>query len=133
MERRERLKPLRIIAAAAVALLMAAVLLWVYSGFDPMAEKWFPKCMFLNLTGLKCPGCGAQRALHAALSGDFRAAVGFNAALPIGIPLVLLMIFVELPGDPAPRLRAALTSRPAVIALIVAIVAWTVVRNLAGI
>ena len=120
------------IMAVAAVVLAAAVLLWVYSGFDPAAEKWFPKCMFLNLTGLKCPGCGAQRAFHAALSGQFREAVGYNAALLPGIPLVVLLVLAELPSDPMPRLRAFLTSRAAIIVLIAAIVGWTVVRNVAG-
>jgi len=39
-------------------------LVFVYSRFSPEGNAWFPKCIFLQLTGLKCPGCGSQRVIH---------------------------------------------------------------------
>ena len=31
---------------------------------DPTGNAFFPKCMVYSATGLYCPGCGTQRALH---------------------------------------------------------------------
>ena len=39
----------------------------------------FPKCLFFSLTGLQCPGCGSQRALHSLLHLDLVAALRYNA------------------------------------------------------
>lgn len=42
------------------------------------------------LTGLECPGCGAQRAIHSLLNGDFVSALHFNVLTVIAIPYLLL-------------------------------------------
>lgn len=42
----------------------------VYFFFDPAGSRLFPRCPFLSLTGLRCPGCGSQRALHSLLHGE---------------------------------------------------------------
>ena len=41
-----------LLTAACVGLVLT------YSSFSPEDSTWFPKCIFLQLTGLKCPGCG---------------------------------------------------------------------------
>ena len=75
-----------VIAMLAVAAVVVAGVV-IYSTFDPSASRWFPRCPFLMLTGLKCPGCGTQRAIHALLHGDVLSALRFNALLPVIIPL----------------------------------------------
>lgn len=56
---------------------------------DPAGSKHIPRCPFYALTGLKCPGCGSLRAVHAVLHGDFGKAWHFNALAVILLPLVL--------------------------------------------
>ena len=43
----------------------------------------YPPCAFHAVTGLWCPGCGITRGVHAMLTGDLGAAIGFNLFTPI--------------------------------------------------
>lgn len=55
---------------------------------DPATSRLFWPCPFHWLTGLHCPGCGAQRALHALLHGRVLEAVSANAfAVLVVFPL----------------------------------------------
>lgn len=60
---------------------IAAAGAWVVYTFAPADNRWFPQCVFHQLTGLDCPGCGSTRALHALLHGDVAAAWRFNPIL----------------------------------------------------
>ena len=62
-----------VISVAAAIVLTAAIFL--YSEFDPAGSVFWPKCPFHLLTGLECPGCGSQRAVHSLLNGDLLSAV----------------------------------------------------------
>ena len=56
-------------------------------------------CVFYELTGLYCPGCGSGRAARALLRGDFPAAFGHNAlAFLLGLPCagILLREYLRL-------------------------------------
>lgn len=72
--------------SVAVGLLAVIGALILYRKVDPTSTNFFPKCLFLNLTDLYCPGCGAQRAVHALLNARFATAMGFNAMLVIAAP-----------------------------------------------
>lgn len=84
--------------------------------------------MLKVLTGYDCPGCGAQRALHALLHGDISGAWGYNPALFFLVPLAVAYGAVELLG-----LRCRLTDglyKPWFLWLLTAgIVAWWILRN----
>ncbi|HEX4264618.1 MAG TPA: DUF2752 domain-containing protein [Verrucomicrobiae bacterium] len=70
--------------AGLVVLAAAGVL--IYFTFDPTKVAIFPPCLFHQVTGLDCPGCGAQRALHQLLHGNLIAAVRLNAMFVISLP-----------------------------------------------
>ena len=74
--------------------LLVAVLIGVYFVFDPM-QHLFPKCPFLWLSGWKCPGCGAQRAVHQLLHGNFWAALQLNFLFVMAFPYVFLGLIME--------------------------------------
>jgi len=59
----------------------------VYFLLDPTRVAIFPPCLFHELTGLDCPGCGAQRALHQLLHGNVLAAIRLNAMFVLSLPL----------------------------------------------
>ena len=109
----------------------AVIAVAIYFTFDPSATgSFFPRCTFLTLTGYKCPGCGSQRALHALLHGQFMQAVRYNAALPVFIPLLALYAIAELQRKSWQRFYTAVTGGAVIVAIVVAIVAWWVVRNI---
>ena len=90
----------------------------------------YPRCPFKMLTGLSCPGCGTQRALHALLSGDPAGVLRYNAAL---IPFILLALFygaVELAPRRFAGLRRRLLSRTAALSVAGALALWWLLRNL---
>ncbi|KGE14225.1 DUF2752 domain-containing protein [Sphingobacterium deserti] len=85
---------------------IVSLLIYIYYKYDPLQSAWFPKCPFKTFTGLDCPGCGSQRAIHALLHGDFSAAVRYNALLLPFIPYVLIgTIFQWKQNLTAPMLR----------------------------
>jgi len=68
----------------------------IYFSYNPVESFFFPKCPFLALTGLKCPGCGSQRAIHALLHLDIRSAFQYNALLIISIPYIMLLLIAKI-------------------------------------
>ncbi len=50
----------------------------------------FLGCPFRLLTGLLCPGCGSQRALHDLMHLRLSAAFDHNALLTVSLPLLVL-------------------------------------------
>ena len=105
----------------------------LYFTFDP-ARYPFPRCFFLLVSGLYCPGCGSQRALHALLHGDIGRAANFNLLAVLCVPLLLLG---AADGTRAWLLqrpqRAALLYHPWVGWLVAGLtVVFAVVRNLPG-
>lgn len=86
----------------------------------------FPGCPFKALTGLDCPACGGLRMTHDLLNGDLAAAVIDNVFLLVALPALAVWLVV--------RWRRGLTLMPmaATVTVVVAAVAWTVVRNWPG-
>lgn len=119
-----------VVAAVLVAVVIAAIA--VYKFFDPMESRIFPKCVFYSVTGLKCPGCGTQRALHAMLTGDLAAAWHYNAFWVVMLPVIALLLGAEGLRKRAPRLYVAVNSKWVVAAVLVAVVAWWIARNALG-
>ena len=68
---------------------MGASLLILYYFYNPVTTLWAPKCLLKVATGLQCPGCGIQRALHALLQGRFSEAIHYNYFLLFSGPYIL--------------------------------------------
>ena len=100
------------IISLAAALGCAAVLFL----FDPSRYPFYPRCLFHQLTGWNCPGCGSLRGLHQLLHGHLAAALRCNALLMLSLPVVAVYggwQFFRLraglpPSFPAVRLRGIL-------------------------
>lgn len=69
------------------ALVVGVSVALFYFIFDPTRVSIFPPCLFHELTGLDCPGCGAQRALHQLLHGHLVAAIRLNVMFVFSLPL----------------------------------------------
>lgn len=115
----------RYVAAGTAAVFAGAL---TYTGLnDPHAPGFgFPPCPFLALTGLYCPGCGGLRMTHDLLNGDVGAALVDNVFLLVGLPMLALWLIVAWRG------KRPLMPKSAVATVVVAVVAWTVIRNMPG-
>ena len=106
----------------------------IYYRVSPTTSVFFPKCAFLMLTGLKCPGCGSQRAVHALLHADLASAFVHNALLVLSLPYLALLIgarlYVHL--HPASSLRSTLESPLAIRTYFVIAIAFWIARNVFG-
>src|ERR1700751_1182209 len=87
-------------------------------------DSVFPICPFRLLTGWNCPACGGLRMVHDVLHGDLAAAITDNVALLVGIPLLAIWVLLRR------RSGKTLLSPPAAATVVIAMLAWTVVRNL---
>ncbi len=79
-----------------ILLTVAVIGSLLYFYFDPSLNKFFPPCPFLTLTGLYCPGCGSQRALHDILHGHIFAAADHNILFVLFMPLILFSAVVAI-------------------------------------
>jgi hypothetical protein len=79
-----------------LALSIAGALIYIYSKFDPEESFIFPKCPFHVLTGLECPGCGSQRAIHSLLNGHLADAFRYNALAVIALPYIAGWVALEI-------------------------------------
>jgi Protein of unknown function (DUF2752) len=84
----------------------------------------YPLCPFKWLTGWNCPFCGGLRMTHDLLHGHLMAGVSDNVFLLVGIPMLAAWLLLRLG-----RGKTSLPT-PALLAVVVATIAWTVLRNL---
>lgn len=107
------------IAIAAIVAIAAVALLTVFR-CDPQHSKWLPKCLFHEVTGLFCPGCGNTRALHALLHGHILMSLRYNLLLIPAILTVLLLV-----------MRPRLALKPSIAwSIAVVVIAFAILRNL---
>jgi hypothetical protein len=98
---------------------------------DPHSQYSWGLCPSAAM-GLSCPGCGGLRAVNDLTNGDVAAAASSNllfvVALPFAVVVLALWAFDSWRGTPPtipwPRLK------PLVPVLLVAVLAFTVARNL---
>lgn len=116
----------RLHAALGTGAVLVPALAYVGLG-DPHRHGFlFPGCPFKLLTGLNCPACGGLRMTHDLLHLDFGAAVIDNVFLLVGLPMLAAWLLVRW------KLGQKLMPVTATVLLIIAAIAWTVVRNLPG-
>ena len=125
--RRQRLAgPLSAVGALAAGTLLVAVV-------DPNQPGHYPLCPTKWLTGIDCPGCGGLRATHDLAHGNIASAFSHNALFVILVPLIIFLlgrnIYSAWTGRPSKPIPPRL-SRNLMIALAIATVAFTIVRNL---
>jgi hypothetical protein len=97
------------------------------------AQYWFmPKCPFKLITGLSCPGCGIQRAIHAFVHGRFAEAISYNYYLAYSGPYALAFVVVWLMPDnnTRERIKKVIENKYIVDFYIVSFSIWFVVRNI---
>jgi len=124
------MRRLLIIIAVVVVVVLVGM---VYYVLDPAAStSLFPRCPFLEFTGFKCPGCGSQRAIHSLLHGDVSAAWHYNAMMLVSLPVLAVCLYGEAVRTSHPRRYARINSPRLIMLLLVAVLAWWVLRNMFG-
>ncbi|MBV8862515.1 MAG: DUF2752 domain-containing protein [Mycobacterium sp.] len=117
----------RLPVALGFGALMAAALGYVAIVDPHRPGAVFPMCPFRLLTGWNCPACGGLRMAHDLLHGDVAAAVTDNVFLLVGIPVLAGWLLLR-----RRRGGKTLLSVSAAATIVIAVLAWTVVRNLSG-
>ncbi|MBF0567620.1 MAG: DUF2752 domain-containing protein [Nitrospirae bacterium] len=108
------------------ALIVAAATLYMY---DPSLNGFYPKCLFYQLTGLYCPGCGSTRALHQLLHGNYTAAFRLNPLTVLALPFLAIGIALEIRVFPRPPWLSHQYVRYTWIVPVVIVLFW-ILRNI---
>ncbi|GAA1083723.1 MULTISPECIES: DUF2752 domain-containing protein [Kitasatospora] len=118
--------------ARPLAALVAVGLPTAYvAAVDPNAPGHYPTCPVLQATGWFCPGCGGLRCVHALTHGDLNAA-GHDNLLVMVLAVAAAVFWLRwlwsaVTGGAPPRFVVTL---PQTVLLAVALVVFTVLRNL---
>jgi hypothetical protein len=115
-----------------IAISILSVLSVLYRKYNPAGNIYFPKCLFLELTGYQCPGCGSQRAIHNLLNLDIVQACKENILLVISIPYILTGIAFEAIKEPKEKIlkwRKNLFGQKAIFIILSIIILFWILRN----
>ncbi|MEN8897634.1 MAG: DUF2752 domain-containing protein [Nonlabens sp.] len=104
--------------------------IFVFKNYNPEESAFFPKCPSKYVTGYDCPGCGSQRAVHAALNGNLEKAFDYNSLFFFLLPYGLLVgVFEWIPSLRDTSFRRIIINRYVVLGVFAFIVIFTVWRN----
>ena len=100
---------------------------------DPgSAGSRYPTCVFHQMTGLWCPGCGLTRGTYQLLHGHVGAALSYNIFTPVAV-LAIVAVWVawlRVSWGAVPMRVPKRTARWLAIILPVVVIAYGVLRNL---
>jgi hypothetical protein len=116
----------RLFVAAGTGTLLGGALGYVALVDPHSADSVYPLCPFKWLTGWNCPFCGGLRMTHDLLHGDVMASINDNIFLLAGIPMLAGWMLIR-----HARGRSRLPAS-ALVTVVVAAIAWTVLRNWPG-
>jgi hypothetical protein len=125
MENKKRLKNLFFVISILMVIAIGYYILYVnYPSF-------VVKCMFKQMTGFKCPGCGVTRMLVNFMEFDFMDGVKYNIFLAATLPFVVYIIvysaylyLVDKKGNKVFNVSCYVYA--------VLLVVWGIVRNIIG-
>lgn len=105
--------------------------LLLYWYLNPEDSALFPKCPFYLLTGLECPSCGIQRALHSLLNGDIMKAIEYNQFLLIALPFLGGVIYTKWFETNSSRILGKyILHRYTIYVYVCVYVSWWIIRNI---
>ncbi len=111
---------------------LLAGLAWLYQSYDPAEEgSIFPPCPLYAGSGIQCPGCGSQRAVHALLNGDVGRAWKNNPLLLFFLPYLIVAGLAEYANFHLFGKKGSdfLTSSPVIWTFFAIIVLFWIFRN----
>lgn len=118
-----------------LSLLITSFLIGVlvfYYFTNPLSSNFIIRCPFKTITGLDCPGCGSQRAVHELLHGNLKAAFTDNALFIVALPYAFVGILFEWFSlkFKYPKTRRFLFGKTAVYIVAITIILFFILRNL---
>ena len=118
----------RILWAVALAGLAGACL--VVFLFNPEVYHFYPVCIFHQVTGWECPGCGGLRASYQLMHGNFAAAWRFNPLVVLLAPVSAWIIARELIRETTGKVLPGRLTQPLFAwALVPTVILFGVLRN----
>ena len=124
-----RVRTIGRLAWFALIAITSGITVYVLQRFHPSDMVWMPFCPFHRFTGLFCPGCGATRAIHHLLNGEFLAGLRMNPLLVLSLPFLVYLVVREY-VVPALTGRAPRPIAPAVAWVVfVVVVCYWIARN----
>lgn len=108
-----------------------ALALCILLHFYPPQQLHLPPCLFHEITGLYCPGCGSARALHHLMNFEIIQAMQCNLFFVFLAPFLLYIFLQKLTESLGIKPLPMLTLTPQVgRTLAVLILLWWFLRNL---
>ena len=117
----------------AIGLIIGAILfVLLYKNVDPIDACYMPKCLSYTIFGIRCPGCGTQRAIHAILAGDFKAALQFNPLIFASMLYIITTVILDMKSVKAkhPKLHNLFLGQKAISILLCVLLIYTILRNI---
>ncbi len=116
-----------------IALVIVIAIALTYRNHNPLESNYFPKCPVYSTTGIKCPGCGSQRAAHHLLNGQVANAFEENPLLILAIPYILFGMVIDSTKESSDNLlkwRKILFGQKAIYVVLFIIVIFCISRNI---
>ena len=76
-------------------LLFFGMIALLYFTLNPSESVFFPKCPLYATTGIYCPGCGSQRAMHSFLHLNLKEVISYNVLFLLGVLILVYHVSVE--------------------------------------
>lgn len=125
--------PINKIIKWSLTIILVTILAILYRTYNPSGNIYFPKCPFREMTGLKCSGCGSQRAVHYLLNFDIFNAIKENAILVLSIPYILTGLVFDTfkrTNESILRWRRKLFGKKAIFVILTIIISFWILRNI---
>jgi hypothetical protein len=101
---------------------------------DPESGGHYPACPTQLFFGIDCPGCGGIRSAHSLLRGDVAAAIDYNLAALVLIPLAVIALITWARRSwsgitPAQSMKTFQRKNRWLLIGVIALVVFGVIRN----
>ena len=113
---------------AVVLVIVILVLAWG----NPYSDTWLLQCPLYQLTGIKCPFCGGQRAVYEILHLNIKEAWKLNPGLFVASPYLFLLLIAQIfpqLQNKSKIIRLCYKNRTLLL-FFVLLLFWGIVRNL---
>ncbi len=93
---------------------------------DPSKFDFYPRCLFHDITGLYCPGCGSLRAFHQLLHGNIRTAFSYNPLFVVFVPVSVVFAALYMNSSS----RKMFESRLWIWLFLIIVICYWILRNI---